>query len=193
MMEAFLYKRLKDKKVRCDLCSHRCVIEEGRRGKCSVRENQYGILKTLVFGKLIASHVDPIEKKPLFHFMPGSLSFSVSTVGCNFKCLFCQNSDIAQMPADTNGQILGDIVEPEAIVKAAKNNNCASISYTYTEPTIYFEYAYETAKIASREGIKNVFVTNGYMTPEALQMIQPYLHAANVDLKAFNNDFYKDL
>jgi len=192
-MEAFLYKSLKDKKVRCDLCHHRCVIKEGNRGKCHVRENQNGILQTLVYGKVIASHSDPIEKKPLFHFMPGSLSFSVSTVGCNFTCRFCQNSDIAQMPADNNGQILGDIVEPETIVNAAKKNGCASISYTYTEPTIYFEFAFETAKIAAQKGIKNVFVTNGYMTAEALQTIHPYLDAANVDLKAFSNDFYKDL
>jgi pyruvate formate lyase activating enzyme len=192
-MEAFFYKSLKDKKVRCDLCHHRCVIDEGSRGKCNVRENQSGILKTLVYGKLIASHIDPIEKKPLFHFMPGSLSFSVSTVGCNFKCLFCQNSDIAQMPSDNCGKIQGDHTDPEAIVSAAKKNDCTSISYTYTEPTVYFEFAFETAKIATQKGIKNIFVTNGYMTPEALQMIHPYLDAANVDLKAFNNDFYKDL
>ncbi len=192
-MEALLYKPLKDKKVRCDLCHHRCVIREGERGKCNVRENQNGILHTLVYGKLIASHIDPIEKKPLFHFMPGSLSFSVATVGCNFKCRFCQNSDIAQMPSDHNGEIRGDTVEPAAIVDAAVKNNCASISYTYTEPTIYFEFAFETAKIATQKGIKNVFVTNGYMTAEALQMIQPYLDAANVDLKAFSGDFYKNI
>ncbi|MBW1847049.1 MAG: AmmeMemoRadiSam system radical SAM enzyme [Deltaproteobacteria bacterium] len=192
-MEAFLYKRLKDKKVRCDLCHHRCVIEDGSRGKCHVRENQNGSLQTLVYGKVIASHIDPIEKKPLFHFMPGSLSFSVSTVGCNFTCRFCQNSDIAQMPADNKGQIMGDTIEPEAVVNTAKKNGCASISYTYTEPTIYYEFAFETAKIATQKGIKNVFVTNGYMTAEALQMIHPYLDAANVDLKAFSNDFYKDL
>lgn len=191
-MEAYLYKALKDKKVRCDLCSHRCVIDDGRRGKCNVRENHNGTLQTLVYGKLIASHIDPIEKKPLFHFMPGSLSFSVATVGCNLKCSFCQNADIAQMPSDNNGQILGDNVEPEAVVTAAEKNGCASIAYTYTEPTIYFEFAFETAKIASQKGIKNVFVTNGYMTPGALQMIQPYLNAANVDLKAYTNDFYKE-
>ncbi|MCJ7772647.1 MAG: AmmeMemoRadiSam system radical SAM enzyme [Desulfobacterales bacterium] len=192
-MEALLYKPLKGKKVRCDLCHHRCVIDDGCRGKCSVRENQDGTLQTLVYERLIANHIDPIEKKPLFHFMPGSLSFSVATVGCNFKCSFCQNSDIAQMPADRDGQIRGDVVEPETIVHAAKKNGCASISYTYTEPTIYFEFAFKTAKIANQNGIKNVFVTNGYMTAEALQMIHPYLDAANVDLKAFSNDFYKDL
>jgi len=191
-MEALLYKELKDKKVRCDLCSHRCVMDEGERGTCGVRENQNGILQTLVYGKLIASHIDPIEKKPLFHYMPGSLSFSVATVGCNLKCRFCQNADIAQMPSDHHGQILGDYVAPEAVVIAAEKNNCASISYTYTEPTIYFEFALETAKIAATKGIKNVFVTNGYMTAEALQMVHPYLDAANVDLKAFTNDFYKE-
>ncbi|MBC2695603.1 MAG: AmmeMemoRadiSam system radical SAM enzyme [Desulfobacteraceae bacterium] len=192
-MEAYLYKPLNEKKVKCNLCNHRCVIKNGKRGICGVRENQEGTLKTLVYGKLIASNIDPIEKKPLFHFFPGSLSCSIATVGCNFKCLFCQNADIAQMPSDHKGMIMGDLVKPEDIVNAAEKENCKSIAYTYTEPTVYFEFAYDTAKIAHEKGIQNVFVTNGYMTSEAIEMISPYLDAANVDLKAFNEKFYKEI
>ena len=192
-MEAYLYKPLNEKKVKCNLCSHRCVIKKGRRGICGVRENHEGVLKTLVYGKLIARHIDPIEKKPLFHFFPGSLSYSIATVGCNFKCLFCQNADIAQMPSDHDGMIMGDYFTPEDIVAAAEKGNCKSIAYTYTEPTVYFEFAYDTARIAHEKGIRNVFVTNGYMTSEALEMISPYLDAANVDLKAFNEKFYNEI
>ncbi len=192
-MEAYLYEHLKEKKVKCNLCSHRCIIKDGKRGICGVRENQGGILKTLVYGKLIASHIDPIEKKPLFHFMPGSLSYSIATVGCNFKCLFCQNADISQMPSDHNGMITGDLYSPEDVVDAAIKGSCKSIAYTYTEPTIFFEFAFDTAKLAHAKGIKNVFVTNGYMTSEAVHMISPYLDAANVDLKAFNESFYKEV
>ena len=192
-MEAYLYEPLKEKKVKCNLCSHRCIIKDGKRGICGVRENQGGILETLVYGKLIASHIDPIEKKPLFHFMPGSLSYSIATVGCNFKCLFCQNADISQMPSDHNGMITGDLYAPEDVVNAAVKGNCKSIAYTYTEPTVFFEFAFDTAKLAHAKGIKNVFVTNGYMTSEAVHMISPYLDAANVDLKAFNKSFYKEV
>jgi len=193
MMEAYLYESLKDNKVKCNLCSHRCVIKDGRRGICSVRENRSGILKTLVYGKVIARHIDPIEKKPLFHFLPGSLSYSIATVGCNFKCRFCQNADIAQMPSDHKGVIMGDTYTPEEVVAAAERGGCRSISYTYTEPTVFFELAYDTAKLAHEKGIRNVFVTNGYMTAEALNMINPYLDAANVDLKAFRDKYYKEL
>jgi pyruvate formate lyase activating enzyme len=167
------------------------VIKEGRRGKCGVRENRSGVLETLVYGKVIARHIDPIEKKPLFHFIPGSLSYSIATVGCNFKCLFCQNADIAQMPSDHQGMIMGDPTDPHQVVDAALKGNCRSISYTYTEPTVFFEFAFDTAKLAREKGIRNVFVTNGYMTPEAVEMIHPYLDAANVDLKAFSDKYYK--
>jgi len=190
-MEAYLYESLEDRNVRCNLCNHRCIIKEGNRGICNVRENQSGILKSLVYGKLIARHIDPIEKKPLFHLLPGSLSYSIATVGCNFRCRFCQNSDIAQMPSDNKGLIMGNAAIPEAVVRAALEGNCKSIAYTYTEPTVYFEFAFNCAKIAREKGILNVFVTNGYMSPEALQKISPYLDAANVDLKAFSDEFYK--
>jgi len=184
-MEAYLYEPLEENKVKCNLCNHECVIKEGRRGICGVRENRGGVLNTLVYGKLIARHIDPIEKKPLFHLMPGSLSYSIATVGCNFKCKFCQNADIAQMPSDRNGVIMGDPFSPGDIVDAALKEDCKTIAYTYTEPTVFFEFAYDTAKLAHQKGIKNVFVTNGYMTAQALNMISPYLDAANVDLKAY--------
>ncbi|MGD9083061.1 MAG: AmmeMemoRadiSam system radical SAM enzyme [Desulfobacterales bacterium] len=190
-MEAYLYEQLEENKVKCSLCNHRCVIKEDRRGICGVRENCGGVLNTQVYGKLIARHIDPIEKKPLFHLMPGSLSYSIATVGCNFKCKFCQNADIAQMPSDRNGMIAGDHFSPDDIVDAALKGGCKTIAYTYTEPTVFFELAYDTAKLAHQKGIKNVFVTNGYMTAEALNMINPYLDAANVDLKAYTEDFYK--
>jgi pyruvate formate lyase activating enzyme len=167
------------------------LIKDGKRGICSVRENRSGILETLVYDRVIARHVDPIEKKPLFHFYPGSLSYSIATPGCNFKCRFCQNADIAQMPSDRDGMIMGDSIRPETIVAAALKQNCRTIAYTYTEPTVFFELAYDTARLANEKGLSNVFVTNGYMTREALEMIQPYLDAANVDLKAFSDDFYK--
>jgi pyruvate formate lyase activating enzyme len=189
-MKAYLYESLKDHMVKCNLCSHRCNIKDGQRGICGVRENRGGILETLVYGKVIARHIDPIEKKPLFHYLPGSLSYSIATVGCNFKCRFCQNADIAQMPSDLNGRIVGDAFTPEDVVAHAIKGDCQTIAYTYTEPTIYFEFAYDTAKLAAEKGIRNVFVTNGYMTEEALQMIHPFLDAANVDLKAFTENFY---
>jgi len=190
MREALLYQKLAENKVQCHLCNHRCRIGEGQKGICAVRENRGGALYTLVYRQLISRNVDPIEKKPLFHFAPGSRSFSIATVGCNFHCDFCQNYEISQMPRDEK-QIWGEDVSPEQIVAMAKKANCRTIAYTYTEPTIYFEYALDIARLASAEGLKNVFVTNGYMTEEALRTIHPNLHAANVDLKAFDEEFYQ--
>jgi pyruvate formate lyase activating enzyme len=192
-MNAYLCESLENKEVRCRLCNHRCIIKDGKRGICGVRENQSGVLKTLVYGKLIARHIDPIEKKPLFHVLPGTASYSIATVGCNFKCVFCQNAEISQMPSDRTGVILGDRCSPKEVVEVAIKGGCRSISYTYTEPTVYFEFAYDTAKLAREKGLKNIFVTNGYMTKEALDMIHPYLDAANVDLKAFTDRFYKKM
>jgi pyruvate formate lyase activating enzyme len=192
MKEAYLYEKLSGGKVRCVLCSHRCLIAGGKRGRCNVRENNEGILYTLVYEKLISANVDPIEKKPFFHFMPGSKAFSIATMGCNFRCLHCQNYEISQMPQETR-DISGKQVSAEEIVSLALQYDCASISYTYTEPTIFFEYAYDTAQIAHQKGIKNNFVTNGYMTAEALDMVAPYLDGANVDLKSFSEAFYKTI
>ncbi len=189
-MEAYLYEKLVEDTVRCRLCSHRCTIKPGKRGLCHVRENREGVLHTNVYGKVIARHVDPIEKKPLFHIYPGSLSYSIATVGCNFRCRFCQNADIAQMPFEHDGRVTGDSATPEEVVRAAAAANCRTIAYTYTEPTVYYEFAYETAKLAREAGLLNIFVSNGYMTAEALTMIGPYLDAANVDLKAFDDAFY---
>jgi len=162
----------------------------GKRGICQVRENRDGKLDSLVYGKLIARHVDPIEKKPLFHLLPNSLTYSIATVGCNFKCRFCQNADIAQMPSDHQGAIVGDPVTPATVVADAKTKACDSIAYTYTEPTVFFEFALDVARQAHTAGLRNIFVTNGYMSAEALDMILPVLDAANVDLKAFSDDFY---
>ena len=185
------YEKLDDKLVKCNLCSHRCSrIADSNRGICGVRENRDGKLYSLVYGKIVACAIDPIEKKPLFNFLPGSKSYSIATVGCNFRCDNCQNYDISQLPKERN-IIVGQEASPEEIVLAAKQSNCASISYTYSEPTIFFEYAYDIAKFAKKEGLKNVFVTNGYITPEALQEISPYLDAANIDLKSFSDDFYR--
>ena len=192
-MEALLYERLDDLKVCCHLCAHHCKISDGRRGICKVRINRGGRLETLVYGKIVARNIDPIEKKPLFHFLPGSRSYSIATVGCNFKCRFCQNADIAQLPAERPGLIIGEDATPEAIVAEAVAAGCASISYTYTEPTIFFELALAVAKQARAEGLRNVFVTNGYMSAEALEQVSPYLDAANVDLKAYSDDFYRDM
>lgn len=188
MKEALFYKKLKDNIVQCTLCPHFCTIKPGERGNCHVRENQDGKLYSLVYGKAIATAVDPIEKKPLFHFMPGTFSYSIATVGCNFHCEFCQNSDISQP-----GEIYGKDLKPEEIVEAAIENDCQSISYTYTEPTIFYEYAFDTAKLARKKGLKNNFVTNGFIAPEPLKEISPYLDAANIDLKSFNDEFYKKI
>ena len=191
MKEALFYEKLDDNLVNCNLCAHRChKIADSKRGICGVRENRGGKLYSLVYGKIIARSIDPIEKKPLFQFLPGSLSYSIATLGCNFRCDNCQNYDISQLPKIRN-TIIGQDTSPEEIVESAKLNDCKSIAYTYSEPTIFFEYAYDVAKLARKEGLKNVFVTNGYTTPEALKKIGPYLDAANVDLKSFSDDFYR--
>ena len=190
MREAMLYEKSTDRQVRCRLCNHLCLIGEGQRGVCGVRENQGGALATLVYRRLISHNVDPIEKKPMFHFAPGSRSFSIATVGCNFRCDFCQNYEISQMGRERN-QIPGEDISPEEIVAMAKKTGCKTIAYTYTEPTIYFEYAYDIARMATGAGLKNIFVTNGYMTEEALRTIHPHLHGANVDLKSFRDEFYR--
>jgi pyruvate formate lyase activating enzyme len=195
MKEALLYEKLEGAAVRCQLCAHRCRIAEGQKGVCQVRENRQGTLYSLVYGQLISQAIDPIEKKPFFHFHPGSTALSVATVGCNLRCAFCQNADISQMPRD-QGAVSGKLVMPEAIVGAAQRYRCPSIAYTYTEPTIFFEYSYDIAHLAHQAGIANVYVTNGYMTSTMLEMFTsptepPLLDAANVDLKAFRDEFYR--
>ncbi len=188
---AILWERLgpNDPRVRCNLCSHRCVIPPGRLGACCVRENIDGELVTLVYDRTIAQNVDPIEKKPLFHFQPGSKSFSIATAGCNFRCAFCQNWEISQLPRE-QAAVIGNPATPRQIARAAQRAGCASISYTYTEPTIFAEYALDCAREAVDLGLKNVFVSNGYMTPELLALMAGLIHGINVDLKAGLGDFY---
>jgi pyruvate formate lyase activating enzyme len=190
MHEARLYEKLGEEKVRCHLCAHRCTIAPGKRGICQVRENRQGVLYSLVHGLSITQAIDPVEKKPLFHFHPGSSAFSFATVGCNFRCSFCQNWQISQMVHD-EGRLAGQEASPERLASAARHHGCKSIAYTYTEPTIFFEYAYDTAVIADQWDIRSIYVTNGYMTEEMLDAFAPHLHAANVDLKAFSDDFYR--
>ena len=191
-MEAMLYEKLPDKKVKCNLCAHQCVIQNSKKGICRVRGNIGGKLYVLNYGKLIAQHVDPIEKKPLFHFYPGSTAYSIATAGCNFKCKYCQNYDISQMPVREN-RIIGQDSAPEETLVQAMQLGCKSIAYTYTEPTIFYEYAYDVSQLANDKNIKNIFITNGFITSEALQKIAPYLDAANVDIKSFTNNFYKKI
>ncbi len=179
----------------CFLCAHRCTIMPGKRGICQVRENRDGTLHTLVYGRLIAASIDPIEKKPLFHFLPGTRSYSIATMGCNFKCAFCQNADISQVsatdsPAASASGRRGHYVPPEDVVSDALRGECPSISYTYTEPTIFFEYAHDVAVLAHAHGLKNVFVSNGYQTPETIEKMAGLIDAANIDLKAFTQEFY---
>ncbi len=193
MHEAALYERLDDGRVRCALCAHRCLVPEGGRGHCGVRENRGGTLYSLVYGRLVAREVDPIEKKPLFHFLPGSSAYSVATVGCNFTCKNCQNHSISQTPREEHGLIVGESVEPREIVEAAKRAGCQSIAYTYTEPTVFFEYARDTARIAREEGLKNVFVSNGYLTAKAIAAAVPFLDAINIDLKGITDHFYHEV
>ena len=190
MRKALLFEKRSDGRVKCNLCAHRCVIPEGKMGVCNVRQNQGGALITLVYGKTISQHIDPIEKKPLYHFYPGSASYSIATPGCNFRCPWCQNWEIAQMPRNM-GMINGYPASPEQIVSEAMKSSSRSIAYTYTEPTVFFEYTYDTARLANEAGIANVYVTNGYMTGEMLSLFHPYLDAANVDLKAFQDGTYK--
>jgi len=189
--EAMLYEPRERRMVACRLCAHLCVIAPGRFGVCGMRENRDGILMTHAYGEVIAAHVDPIEKKPFFHFLPGTTSFSIATIGCNFQCPFCQNWEISQASKKEKTGGRGFSLTPEEIVQNALAQGCRSISYTYTEPTIFFEYAYETSILAKKSGLFNNFVTNGFMTADALETIKPFLDAANVDLKAFREETYK--
>lgn len=207
-MPSKMLARKKDQgRAQCLACNHYCVIMPGKTGICGVRQNVAGQLKLLVYGKAIASHIDPIEKKPLFHFLPGEMIFSIGTIGCNFGCGFCQNWDISQASKRVKEEytdnkqavVLGEILDegqdlsPNKIVEFCEEQGVNLIAYTYNEPTVFFEYAYDTAKLASERGMKNVFVSNGYMSGEALQKIEPYLDGINVDLKSFSEDFYKEI
>lgn len=188
MKQALLYEKT-DTSVKCLLCDHQCKLKENQLGICGVRKNIKGELYSLNYDKVCATHADPIEKKPLYHFLPASISFSIATMGCNFKCKFCQNDSLSVVLSEAH--IYGEKISPEELVEKALKYKSGSIAYTYSEPTIYFELMLETAKLAREEGIKNVMVTNGYMSRKALDMMEPYLDGANVDLKAFSEEFYK--
>lgn len=206
MKKATLYEKLKNNRVKCTACAHYCHIMPGRAGICGVRVNKEGNLYLIVYGKAAAVHIDPIEKKPLFHFLPGTEIFSIGTVGCNFACDFCQNWDLSQASKAVQKKVkdpqekilkLGKLVEygqdlpPDKIVRYCLENHIPSIAYTYNEPVIFFEYIYDTAKLAHEKGIKNVFVSNGYESKEAMEKIRPFLDAMNIDLKSFNEKFYQ--
>ena len=191
MHEALFYEPKENGQVRCRLCRFGCLIADGARGICAVRENREGVLYTLNYGRLCAEHVDPIEKKPLFHVMPGSRSYSIASLGCNFRCRHCQNYSISQV--ERNSPIRGQQTAPEEVVQRALASGCASISYTYTEPTVFFEFALDCARLARQAGLKNIFVTNGYISREALAAVAPFLDAANIDLKGFSEAFYRDI
>jgi len=193
MKKASFFRQGKDKLVICELCNHQCHIKEGRRGLCGVRENRDGTLYSLVYGKLVSEHIDPIEKKPLFHLLPGSSSYSISTVGCNFQCEHCQNYQISQYPHIQGAEILGQARTPEEVVHAVERSGCESISYTYVEPTIFYEFAYDCAVLAHKRGIKNIFVSNGYMSTPVTRKLAPVLDGINIDIKAFTDKFYRQV
>ena len=201
MQECLLYKKLKDNKTQCQTCWHYCLIENGQVGRCGVRQNKNGALFSLVYGQPCAINIDPIEKKPLYHFLPHSQTLSIATIGCNFTCWACQNHQISQIsrgvlsgnfrnlnpredPSGTSGT-------PEKIVEMAQQANCPSISYTYTEPTVFLEYAFDIMKLAKQAGLKNIWVSNGFFSSETLSLILPYLDATNIDLKSFDENFYQ--
>jgi len=192
LKKAVLWEGDRDKKVRCKLCAHRCVIGDGKLGRCCVRKNIDGVLYSLNYYKVCSANPDPIEKKPLYHFQPGSSSFSIATMGCNFRCEFCQNWQISQAAIE-DGQIDGQAINPDKIVAAAVRCGCKSIAYTYTEPTVFMELCSDCGRLAKEQGLANVFVSNGYQTVEAIDFARDWLDGINVDLKAFSEDYYKRL
>ncbi|MGB9857093.1 MAG: AmmeMemoRadiSam system radical SAM enzyme [Dictyoglomaceae bacterium] len=190
MKEALYYKKLKDHEVQCFLCPHHCLISSGRRGICGVRENRDGILYSLNYNLVSSIALDPIEKKPLYHFYPGKLILSVGTVGCNFKCPFCQNWSISQVSPE---ELKLEKIDGYRLVSLAKSYKSFGIAYTYNEPFIWYEFVLETSKIAKEEDLKNVLVTNGYIEEEPFLELAPYISAMNIDLKAFTQEFYSKL
>ncbi len=193
MKKALLYKKLKDNWVQCTACNHYCKIAEGKRGICGVRQNIDGDLYLITYGRVAALHLDPIEKKPLYHYLPGTNIVSFGTIGCNFRCDFCQNWQISQVSKKPHNTMYGAEYAPQQIIDFALHTNSPSIAYTYTEPGVFFEYAYDTMKLAHKNGLKNVFVSNGYISKEARKKIYKYLDAANIDIKSFRNEFYQEI
>lgn len=186
--EGTLFDELPDKKVKCHVCSHRCVIGDGKLGLCRTRQNKNGKIYTLIYNTASSEAVDPIEKKPLYHFLPGTFSYSLGSIGCNFKCEHCQNWNISQVMLEDSYTIE---ITPRMAVQRALESGARSISWTYNEPAIWHEYTYDSAVLAKEAGLKTIYVTNGYITPEALRRIAPYLDAYRVDIKSFSEDFYR--
>ncbi|MFH0912869.1 MAG: AmmeMemoRadiSam system radical SAM enzyme [Candidatus Omnitrophota bacterium] len=190
LKEALFYEKLENKTVQCQLCPRKCVIPDGRRGFCQIRENRDGLLYTLVYAKPVAIHIDPIEKKPLFHFLPGTSTFSIATAGCNLRCKFCQNWEISQRRPE---EVKYVYLEPQELIEQVLESGALTIAYTYSEPTIFYEYMLETAKLAREKGIKNIMHSCGYINELPLRQLAKYLDAANIDLKGFSDDFYKKM
>ena len=193
MHEAMLYEKLEGNKVRCQVCAYRCVIPPGKHGVCQTRSNRDGTLYTLIYAEVSSAAADPIEKKPLYHFYPGSSVFSLGTFGCNFRCIHCQNYNISYVEPGTEGLLPSHHLSPEEAIRLTKRYGCQGIAWTYNEPTIWFEYTYDCARLAKPQGLYTVYVTNGFITPEALDTIGPYLDAWRVDVKGFSTAFYKKL
>lgn len=196
----FLYRKEKESLIRCLACNHYCLIAEGKRGICGVRTNENGKLKLLVWGKAAGVHLDPIEKKPLFHFLPGVGALSFGTLGCNFACRFCQNWFLSQSPKKEQLESLMVLIDqvsqdysPQQLVALAQKLRVPVIAYTYNEPTVFIEYALATMKIAKKQGLKNIWVSNGYLSRESLEAVAGYLDGINIDLKSFRDDFYRRL
>ncbi|HIQ01457.1 MAG TPA: AmmeMemoRadiSam system radical SAM enzyme [Anaerolineales bacterium] len=191
--EAYLVRPLRDGAIQCRVCEHFCTVRPGQAGKCGVRRNDGGTFYLTVYGNAIALNLDPVEKKPLFHFLPGDQILSIGTYGCNFRCPFCQNWNISQQrELDERADFLGRAAAPEMLIETCRHYGATMIAYTYNEPTVFFEYTYDTTKLAHEHGIRNVYVSNGFMSQEMLEMIEPYLDGINVDLKAFTEDFYRE-
>ncbi|MGC8880737.1 MAG: AmmeMemoRadiSam system radical SAM enzyme [Minisyncoccia bacterium] len=195
MEKAFLFKKLEKSKVECLACNHHCILEESQTGICGVRKNINGELRLLVYSKPVAVNIEPIEKKPFFHFFPGKAAFSLGTIGCNFGCEFCQNWEISQLPKISKSSQIFETEEwsPEKIIAYCKENSIPIIAYTYNEPTIWTEYVLEIMKLAKKEKIKNVWVSNGFMSKKTIKLISPYLDAINIDLKSFRDEFYRKI
>jgi pyruvate formate lyase activating enzyme len=189
LVEAMFYKKLPENKIECEICPKRCKIAPLERGYCGNKENRDGKYYTLVYGAVCAAHVDPIEKKPLFHYLPGSLAFSIATAGCNFECRFCQNWQIAQYRPE---QVRSEYMPPDKVVEIARSTGSRSIAYTYTEPVVFYTFMYDTARLARKEGIGSVMITNGYINAAPMEKLCEVLTGVKVDLKAFSEDFYKN-
>jgi pyruvate formate lyase activating enzyme len=187
----FMCSLQEDGTVQCMICAHGCTLRDGQKGLCGVRARQGDAIVSLVYGRVVAEHIDPIEKKPLFHVLPGSLSYSIATPGCNFRCLHCQNASISQVPRTMDVTASGVYRDPKSIVASAIAGNCRTISYTYVEPTVFFEFAYDCCVAAKAKGLRNIFVSNGYMSDAVIRMLATVVTAINIDLKSFSDSFYK--